>query len=111
MSRKRKEKWRIPTIRELLALTDYTKSRPASIDSEINSGNYWSSTTYASFTSSAWFVDFYYGTTGYQNKAVTNFVRCVRNTKNGLEWSKAMNKQMTWYEAFEYVNDMNKETV
>ncbi len=111
MSRKRKGNWRLPKKEELLALTDCTKSYPASIDSEINSGNYWSSTTYASNASYAWNVHFGYGATVSHRKTNTNYVRCARNTKNGLEWSETANEKMTWDEAMKYAEKMNKETL
>ncbi len=109
MSRKRKGNWRLPKKEELLALTDCTKSYPASIDSEINSGNYWSSTTYASNASYACVVFFYDGYTGYYVKTGTYDVRCVKDTENGLEWSEASLTIMTWEEAVEYAENMNKE--
>ncbi len=111
MSRKRKREWRLPTILELLTLVDYTKHNPASSDPGIDSDGYWSSTTYASDTSYAWYVHFYRGSTYDYHKTNTNSVRCVRDTKNGLEWSRTMDEKMTWDEAMEYVKGMNKETL
>ena len=54
--------WRLPTIKELVWLVDYEKSNPA-IDSIFNclSSGYWSGTTSAGDTDSAWFVIFGYG--------------------------------------------------
>ncbi len=107
MSRKRKGDWRLPTIEELLALYD----EHSQSDKEMENKIYWSSTTLAFYTSLAWVVGFGIGRAGYRNKTDTTYVRCVRNTKNGLEWSKVASEKMTWYEAFEYVEDMNKEIV
>ncbi len=109
MSRKRKREWRLPTILELLTLVDYTKHNPASSDPGIDSDGYWSSITYAFGTSYAWYVYFNNGCTSYNNKAYTNSVRYVRNTKNGLEWSRTMDEKMTWDEAIKYAEDMNEE--
>ncbi len=112
MSRKRKENWRLPTILELLTLIDYTKFRPASIDSEVmKPRGYWSSTTYTADLHGAWLVDFYNGCTYNHRKILAHNIRYVRNTKNGLEWSRTMDEEMTWDEAIEYVNDMNKKTL
>lgn len=43
------------------------------------SGFYWSSTDYADTTNEALYVVFYYGYQGYDNKAFSYYVRCVRN--------------------------------
>ena len=39
---------------------------------------YWSSTTHASYTLNAWYVNFYNGYTSYSDKSGNNLVRCVR---------------------------------
>ncbi len=104
MSRKRKGDWRLPTKEELKKL--YAESSQS--NKEMGSRVYWSSTTYASNTSTAWGVYFGNGGTGNYGKTNTGSVRCVRDTKNGLKWSKVASKKMTWYEAMEYAKDMNK---
>ena len=100
------DKFRLPTIQELLTLVDYTKNNPAS-SIGITSGYYWSSTTYVSFTNSAWGVYFGVGYSSYHNKYSSMYVRCVRETGNGLEWSKDAPKRMTWHEAMEYAESLN----
>ncbi len=107
MSRKRRGDWRLPTIKELLALYD----EHSQSDKEMKNRIYWSSITDASFTSYAWYAYFYNGNTYYNNKTYIAHVRFIRNTKNGLEWSKITDKKMTWYEAVECAKDMNKEIV
>jgi len=67
--------WRLPTKDQLLSLT--------TIEDELNnvsSSYYWSSTGYASGTSSAWVINFYFydGFESYSDKGNSNFVRCVR---------------------------------
>ena len=47
-----------------------------------NSSNFWSSTTNASDTSNAWNVNFNNGNDNWNDKANTNFVRCVRPSDN-----------------------------
>ena len=101
-----KDGWRIPTIQELLTLVDYTKHNPASSEA-ITSYYYWSSTTYVSNTSYARSVFFYNGSSGYDDKGSSLYVRCVRETGNGLEWSKDAPKKLTWYEAMEYAESLN----
>ena len=99
-------KFRLPTIQELLSLVDYTKHDPAS-NEDITSNDYWSSTTYACSTDIAWFLNFYYGIQRDSNKTYNSYVRCVRDTENGLEWSKDAPKEMTWDEAMEYAESLN----
>ena len=99
-------KFRLPTIQELLRLVDYTKNNPAS-SIDITSNFYWSSTTTASYTSSAWGVYFGVGYSGYHSKTSIMYVRCVRETDNGLEWSKDAPKKLTWHEAMEYAESLN----
>ena len=106
-SKKRtKGRWRLPKIEELLSIVDYTKHNPAS-NVDITSYNYWSSTTNASDTSLAWYVYFNYGYSSYYAKDGRFYVRCVRDTDNGLEWSKDAPTEMTWYEAMEYAESLN----
>jgi len=75
--------WRLPNIKELKSIADMTTSNPAInttyFPATVSSG-YWSSTSYASYTTSAWGVGFGYGNTGsfVNNKATTYSVRCVR---------------------------------
>jgi hypothetical protein len=73
--------WRLPNINELTSLVDETYSDnnwffPA-FKSTITS-YYWSSTTFASVSSSAWNVFFYDGLQYYNTKTYSFFVRCVR---------------------------------
>ena len=99
-------KFRVPTIQELLTLVDYTKYNPASNEA-ITSNYYWSSTTYAYYTDGAWLLDFSYGDQYDDVKANSYYVRCVRDTENGLEWSKDAPTVMTWDEAMEYAESLN----
>jgi hypothetical protein len=73
--------WRLPTMKELLSLVDYIHSVPT-IDpvfaSTTQSNNYWSSTTYAAFTSAAWSVSFLDGADTGAFKINFSFVRAVR---------------------------------
>ena len=77
--------WRLPTINELKLLVDYGKSSSATIDTtafpdiqqQFFSNSYWSSSTYAQFTSSAWYVNFYYGDVNNLVKTYNLYVRCV----------------------------------
>ncbi len=74
--------WRLPTIRELQTLPDFSKVNPA-IDSEFQnvytSDLYWSSTTRAGGSFDAWGVLFNagYSINGY--RAFNNYVRCARS--------------------------------
>ncbi|MBF0614928.1 MAG: tandem-95 repeat protein [Magnetococcales bacterium] len=78
--------WRLPNLLELQSLIDSSQVNPALSASHpfsgVQSEYYWSSTTYADYTFSAWFVNLYSG--GFRNdgKMTTNYVWPVR----GGEW-------------------------
>jgi hypothetical protein len=72
--------WRLPTIEELLYITDKGRVIPA-IDPTfkyVSSDVYWSSTTLASDSSYAWTVYFDYGYDYRNGKTYEYYVRCVR---------------------------------
>ena len=72
--------WRLPSVKELLFIVDNSKHSP-SIDNQFQntiSNYYWSSTTFASNTSGAWFVYFSNGYTYNYYKDNSYYVRCVR---------------------------------
>lgn len=70
--------WRLPTINELIDMYDYENSKPFHEDLKWESSYYWSSTTYAPSTSSAWLVYFGNGYVLSSDKTNTGYVRCVR---------------------------------
>jgi hypothetical protein len=65
------EGWRMPTRVELIEACDNKIEG-------FKSDSYWSSTTYASYTSSAWFVNLSISFVSYSAKATSYYVRCVR---------------------------------
>jgi hypothetical protein len=72
--------WRIPSAKELQSIVDYGRFGPA-IDPVFGptvSNRYWSSTTYAFSTSSAWLVGFGDGFVNADGKALGYYVRAVR---------------------------------
>jgi len=101
--------WRLPTIKELLTLVNYKKFKPACDLEDTTSSDYWSATTYADFSCSAWNVSFGKGYTDYNFKSNNYSVRCVRDGKNGLEWSKTSENTMTWEEALDYADNLVAE--
>ena len=72
--------WRMPTVKELATLVQSVNANPA-IDTTLFPGslwsNYWSSTTDASNTGFAWYVDFSYGVVGNYSKSGSYAVRAV----------------------------------
>jgi len=72
--------WRLPNIRELQTIVDYSKNNPA-IDTGIivaGSVTYWSSTSYTCSASNALGVWFSSGDIGYYSKSTSYSFRCVR---------------------------------
>ena len=82
--------WRLPTIKELLSITDDTRFSPAinkafkNVAYETNDkgktiyGRHWSSTKKANFSYDTWIVDFEDGNDGLGDVPSYGFVRCVR---------------------------------
>jgi len=77
----KKGKWRLPTIKELLNLVDYSRANLAinsAIFTNANSSGYWSASSYAGNSDGAWDVNFKYGYSDYSNKYYSKHVRLVR---------------------------------
>ncbi|MGK5094511.1 DUF1566 domain-containing protein [Deltaproteobacteria bacterium TL4] len=73
--------WRLPAIEELQMLIENNHGAPfinTTLFPNTQSSSYWSSTTYAYYTSFAWSVNFYFGYVSYYNKTYSFYVRCVR---------------------------------
>ena len=78
--------WRLPTIKELNSLVDYSLYGPAintTYFPNTVSSFYWSSTTDASYTNSAWCVDFLFGVDYMGYKGSNYDVRAVRGGQTG----------------------------
>ena len=74
--------WRVPSIDELVYITDKGKSDPAidnSVFEFVVSDYYWSSTALVASTTYAWVVNFFYGDDRTTAKTSPWFVRCVRD--------------------------------
>ncbi len=124
--------WRLPSIKELETLVDSSKDDPSVAENvfhRISSSGYWSTATYADYTSSAWVVHFSYGNSGSYTKDSNGYVRCVRvgqlqpsnfsrddvteivtDSTTGLQWQDdeiVKTTDRTWSEAIDYCeNDM-----
>lgn len=73
--------WRLPNYNELKSIVDYEKSSGAKIKNgfaNTSSGSYWSSTSGAYSTGSAWLGNFSVGSDHQSNKSYSTHVRCVR---------------------------------
>lgn len=68
---------RLPTRIELLDLYDNHYDECKNLDN----GYFWSATEHSDLTSTAWYVNLYYGTTLTDNKSNSYDVRCVRRAK------------------------------
>lgn len=72
--------WRVPTVRELHALVEYTRWDPASdFPNQIHYG-FWTDATCAQHCDYAWFVDFFDGSIKQGRRIDKGAIRLVRNT-------------------------------
>ena len=75
--------WRLPNIRELESLVDYSRAAPAIDDGvfDCQSAGYWSSTSLSLDAGIAWIVHFHDGMTNYSTKVggFLYYVRAVRS--------------------------------
>lgn len=73
--------FRLPSVKELLTIVDFTKSDPA-IDTTVFPGtraaSFWTSSPVAGGPASAWYVGFDSGATNGLSVGETSQVRCVR---------------------------------
>ncbi len=73
--------WRMPTVKELISIVDYTKRNPA-IDSKAFPNTpaewHWSSSPVVGWPEYAWGVYFSYGYVYYGHRSNSGFVRPVR---------------------------------
>ncbi len=72
--------WRLPNQNELRSIIDKSKTYPSLSATFVNfaSSFYWSSSTHAGNSGSAWFVYFDSGVDGADYKTYSYYVRCVR---------------------------------
>jgi hypothetical protein len=74
--------WRLPTLKELQSLVDYSQTTPPTIDSTAFPGEppvwFWSASPLAGSSSYAWNVDFGHGDAGANVVSNILYVRCVR---------------------------------
>lgn len=72
--------WRLPTIEQFASLVDVTQSNPSLPSghpfSYVQSDLYWSASAYS--TTSAWYLNFNYGSIGGNGKTALNYAWCVR---------------------------------
>jgi len=73
--------WRLPTMHELVYLTDQGRSNPSlnSIFENVSPNYYWSSTLYANNSSKAWILYAYDGGVQFWSTGYTLNLRCVRD--------------------------------
>ena len=75
--------WRLPSIDELLSITDDTRYKPAirSGFENVVSDDYWSSSSNVDYSGVAWHVYFRDGRADTDAKCNNDYVRCVRDSK------------------------------
>lgn len=71
--------WRLPNVKELMTIIDYTKQGPAIFSAfSSNSASYWTSSTRNAHPNNGMYIDFTTGYTGYYySKSTKSYVRCV----------------------------------
>jgi len=131
--------WRLPEIFELYSIFDYSIPYPGPvIGSEFSGqvGDYWSATTYAGDSSSAWVAYLDSSSGSYYDKTRKNYVRCVRgeaysagpyvdngdgtvtDNNTGLMWQKVTGDtdnngsvsegdKVTWQDALSYCESLS----
>lgn len=74
--------WRLPNVRELMSIVDYSKDPGPAINTAAFPGTrnsmYWSATTYMQNATLAWRVTFLDGGVNVDLKTLGSYVRCVR---------------------------------
>ena len=74
--------WRLPNVRELMSIVDYSKDPGPTINAAYfpgtRSNTYWASTTYGQNATLAWRVTFNDGGVNVDLKSINSYVRCVR---------------------------------
>lgn len=73
--------WRLPNIRELVSLVDYTRYAPAFDTTHFSGASdaYWSGSTRYGHGNNGWYVNFSTGSSGYYiSKSYQGYARCVR---------------------------------
>jgi len=75
--------WRLANVREISSLTDFSRSFPAlpagHLFTNVQPSFYWSSTTIAGYTVSAWTVPMHSGGVHYDDKGTSHYVWPVRS--------------------------------
>ena len=76
--------WRLPTIDEIISITDKNKFSPSINSAFKHIANdlfkfYWSYIKYADYSSNVWIVSFWSGSCSRSDVSDRYFVRCVRN--------------------------------
>ncbi len=73
--------WRLPNIKELQTVTDFSRSNPSIFPSfliKVGTTDYWSSTTLPNQKLQAWLLNSRFGIVTYEPKTNKNMVLCVR---------------------------------
>ncbi len=95
--------WRIPTVKELALWARH-------INEYDLDDYYWSSSNYFFDKGFAWVVRLGDGNDTIDFKTTKNYVRCVRDGDDGLEWSITAPKKLNWRQALGYARTLKCTT-
>jgi len=98
-------KWRIPTAEELVTLEISDFKEKIALQ-ELSCKNYWSSDV-CKDTGKILYLRFGSRLLYARDRTEPTNLKCVRDTSEGLEWSKDCEHKVTWDQIGEYVNKLN----
>ena len=85
--------WRLPTIEELVMLTDKSKTELTFDDAfeNVEKSGYWSSSSVVNNSEKGWIVNFTAGTDDWSKKNINQNVKCIRNSDINISFYKEAN--------------------
>jgi len=75
------DKWRLPTITELVSLFDYSTGKPKPLFDHMKNKAFWTCYTIIGYPDNAWDVNFYFGFVYFFSKKMRKSVRLIKDKK------------------------------